>query len=130
LIQGEPEQTTGRAIVTQVIFTDDLVKALEPLKEKGRVYLLGSLGVRKSIDFPILKILPTVKVSNNTIMLSYASPDVLIYLRKTLENVQLLAQVRHAPGIEVPEVQLPKTRISRIPQVLQKYLPQEVPKVN
>lgn len=119
LERGEVERTTTRRISAESAATDDLLAALEPLREAGRVYLLGELrGESLRSDEP------TVQVSGDRARLRFATPAQLEKQGEGLESVELTIQVRHQPGREVPEPgPLAVSESDGIDERLRRYLP-------
>jgi len=103
LRKGAAETTTTTTVITERLQADALLSALAPLQSVGAVYLLGSLSARGKSPSP-----PTIEVTGETVSLRYAAPDVLAeWGNNVLRDVDLSVQVRHAPGVSVPEPALP-----------------------
>lgn len=99
-VKGPGEAVTVRTVSGKVVGRVRLLEALEPLQEAGRVYLLGTVTARGIDAAP-----PSVTVSGETVTLHYAPPGVLADWRpERLRQVELVVQVRHTLGVEVPEV--------------------------
>jgi inner membrane protein len=102
LIQGAPEQTTTQTLTVKQTTAAALLGALEPLRDAGRVYLIGtvrSLGMKASE--------PAVQVSGEQVTLNYASTEnVARWGRRTLRDLEITVQVRHKPGKAIPDISL------------------------
>lgn len=112
---GEPIQTSSRLIQGTTLAASTIREALQPLEAVGEVYLLGSLlqGIKADP--------PTLEVAADTVRLIYARPALLEqWTGKTLREVDLTAQVRHAPGAEVPELPPLTESAATIPPLLQR----------
>jgi inner membrane protein len=102
LTAGQPEQTTTRIIQAEVLTVSAINDALAPLQAAGRVFLLGSFKAKGGREVP-----PTVTVAGETVKLTYAALDIIAgWSGVTLREVDLLVQVRHAPGIEIPNTDI------------------------
>ena len=117
LVPGDAEETTSLALQTPRIGARSLVQALAPLEPLGRVYLLGTFTAPGVHGEP-----PTVTVSGDRVTLAYASPDRVAALGEApLREVDLVVQVRHAPGVAVPEVALPPAGQPALPESLSRW---------
>lgn len=97
------EATTTSAIEVARIAADDLGQAFNPQKNVKHVYLLGSLSARGVRSDP-----PAIISTGESVILNYAKPEVVIdWGDRILRNVSLSALVRHAPGIQIPPIQMP-----------------------
>lgn len=118
LVKGAPEITTTRSITIGMITRDALVGALGPLSAQGDVYLLGTLTAYGATEQA-----PTVTVAADTVSLHYAPRESLQDLRASvLRDVQINAQVRHSPGVLVPEVSLPEGGTAPLPGGLDRWV--------
>lgn len=103
LIKGQPEITTTTTVQADRTSTGALVQSLAPLQAVGQVYLLGTLSARRIPAMP-----PTVEVTGEKVSLHYAAATVLTsWSEQPLTDLDLTIQVRHAPGVVVPEIHLP-----------------------
>ena len=117
LVPGEAEETTSLALQTSRIGARALREALSPLEPLGRVVLVGTFTAPGARDDP-----PTVAVSGDRVTLSYAGPDRIAALGEArLREVDLVAQVRHAPGVAVPVVSLPPAGRTALPEALDRW---------
>ena len=117
LVPGEAEETTSLALQTSRIGARALLEALSPLEPLGRVVLVGTFTAPGARDDP-----PTVAVSGDRVTLSYAGPDRIAALGEArLREVDLVAQVRPAPGVAVPEVSLPPAGRTALPEALDRW---------
>ena len=100
LVRGAPEETQSFTIRVPQTTTGSLIESLLPLQSAGKVYLLGSL------EAPGMKaVTPTVEVAGDRVTLRYAGPDTLdSWGRRALRSLDLTVQVRHPPGVAVPEL--------------------------
>lgn len=126
LERGDPIQTTTRQLHTEKTTVRELLDALEPLSDAGRVYLLGSIRAEGLQDAE-----PTVKASAEGARLRYATLGQLGRLGGEIEAANLLVQVRHEPGADVPRVGAVRQeaggqekRQDRIDPLLEAYLPE------
>ena len=95
LIRGAPEATTTYELHVERTTGAALREWLEPLAESGKQYLLGSLSASGVRPVP-----PVVEVSGDTVILNYAAPEMLrAWKGRTLRDVEITVQVRHAPGV-------------------------------
>lgn len=100
LVRGQPEITTTTTIQTDRTSAGSLVDSLAPLQSAGQVYLLGTLGAKRIAPAP-----PTVEVTGETVILRYARPSVLAgWGNQPLTGIDLTVQVRHKPGVTMPEI--------------------------
>ena len=101
-VKGAQEAVSVRTVSSRSIDRARLLEALELLQEAGSVYLLGSVSARGIEEAP-----PSVSVSGESVSLHYTTPEVLAdWQPARLRQVELVVQIRHAPGAEVPEVVL------------------------
>ncbi len=99
-VKGAEEEVTVRHITAKTVSREELIRVLDPLREAGRVYLLGSLEARGIEQAP-----PCVEVSGEIVSLAYADATVLEgWRREWLRKVELVVQVRHSKGVLVPYV--------------------------
>ena len=118
ILHGEPVETTSVPIQGATLAASTIREALQPLEEAGEVYLIGSLRLQGIKPEP-----PTLEVAADTVRLAYAKPAQLEpWAGKTLREVDLTAQVRHAPGAEVPALAPLNGSAARIPPRLQRWL--------
>jgi inner membrane protein len=98
LIRGEPEQTTTFELRAPQTTVEALFELMAPLREKGDVYLSGTLIAPGSRAAP-----SAIEVAGDTVALNDAVPTALdAWKGRTLREIDLALQVRHAPGTEVP----------------------------
>ncbi len=117
LVPGEPERTTAVALKTRRVSARAVLEALSRLETAGRVYLLGTVRAPGLRAEP-----PTLAVAGDLVTLEYATPDRLQPLSDALlRDVDLVAQVRHAPGLSVPEVSLPDPDPLALPPALARW---------
>ncbi|MEJ2407073.1 MAG: metal-dependent hydrolase [Candidatus Thiodiazotropha sp.] len=99
-VKGDSEAVTVRHITAKSVGRQELLRVLKPLREAGRVYLLGSLeagGIEQA--------LPSVEVSGEVVSLTYADVSVLEgWRREWLRKVELVIQVRHAEEVSVQDI--------------------------
>jgi inner membrane protein len=101
LIRGQPEITTTTTIRAERISADSLNETLAPLRSSGQVYLLGTLKSKRIEATP-----PTVEVAGEVVTLRYAVVSVPAgWGNRFLTDIDLTIQVRHKPGVTVPEIQ-------------------------
>ncbi len=101
LIRGKPEVTTTTTIKIDRTSADSLYGLLVPLRSSGEVYLLGSMSAKR-----ITPTAPIIDVAGETVTLRYAGVTVLKgWEEQLLFDVDLVVQVRHAPGVKVPDIQ-------------------------
>jgi inner membrane protein len=101
LIRGKPESTTTTTIRAERISADSLFESLAPLESAGRVYVLGTLKSKRVEPSP-----PSVEVAGEVVTLRYTQTSALAgWGDRLLTDIDLTIQVRHAPGITVPEIQ-------------------------
>ena len=101
LIRGQPEITTTTTIQADRARAGSLFESLAPLQSAGQVYLLGTLGAKRIAPIP-----PVVEVAGETVTLRYAGPSAVAgWDNQPLTDIDLTVQVRHAPGVTVPEIQ-------------------------
>lgn len=118
ILLGEPIETSSRPIQGATLSASAIREALQPLEAVGEVYLVGSVLLQGIKAEP-----PTLEVSGETVRLVYARPALLEQWRgKTLRDVDLTAQVRHARAAEVPEL-MPLTAASAdVHPLLQRWI--------
>lgn len=118
LLSGPPEQTTVRAIELQSAVASNLIEWLQPLRDAGAVYLLGTFRARG-----VREALPTLSVAGESVTLTYADSTVLEALGHTpLRDVDLLVQVRHPPGRAVPELLTRQEPVMRLSPLLRRWV--------
>jgi len=118
LVQGDAETTTTVALRAARASTESLRAAVAALRPAGRVYLLGTLTANGIKPSP-----PVVKVTGDAVALAYAGPPAIAtWPPRALRTVDLLAQVRHAPGREVPKVTLEAPASPRWPPLLERWI--------
>lgn len=120
LEKGDPEATTTFPIHIKHISGADLIAALKPANSNGRVYLIGKAHAKNVPAMP-----PTLTVSGDEIRFSYAGIEKLEALAsKTLRDVSLSVQIRHAPGNTIEEIVLPEDQQPRtLDASLNRWLP-------
>jgi inner membrane protein len=101
LVRGAPEITTAASIVADSATAAGLLAALRKAETAGAVFVTGALKARGVRPIP-----PTIEVTDETVQLSYAAPESLEALRGVLRELELTVQIRHAPGVETPEIVL------------------------
>jgi hypothetical protein len=102
LIRGQPEITTTTTIRAERISADSLNESLAPLQSVGQVYLLGTLKSKRFEEAP-----PIVEVAGEVVTFRYAGVSVLAgWGNQILTDIDLIIQVRHTPGVKVPEIQV------------------------
>lgn len=118
LIRGEPEETQSFSIRVPQTTTGSLIESLAPLQSAGKVYLLGAL------EGPGMKAVPpTIEVAGDRVTLHYASPDTLsAWGRRALRNLDLTVQVRHPPGVAVPELPALGSGTAELHPLLSKWI--------
>ncbi|WP_163560512.1 metal-dependent hydrolase [Halomonas sp. NO4] len=117
-VKGDPQATATRQIDAERTSPAALAAALAPLEATGEVCLIGSLTARG-----ITAQAPTVAVSGDTVSLTYAEPGVIDgWGSRPLRELLLTVQVRHAPGMTVPEVTLSEERAGVIPAELRPWV--------
>lgn len=100
-VKGTEEAVTVRHVTAKSVSPRELIRVLEPLREVGKVYLLGSLEARGIVSAP-----PCVEVSGEAVALTYADMAVLQgWRRGRLRKVELVVQVRHEAAVVVPGVE-------------------------
>ena len=118
LVRGEPEATTTRIVKAESLSVATLTAALVPLRAVGQVYLLGSFRSRQMAELP-----PTVSVAGETVTLRYADPEILAGLAQPmLREVDLLVQIRHAPGSVVPDLHMKEAATNRLDPLIQRWI--------
>ncbi|HEC16017.1 MAG TPA: metal-dependent hydrolase [Sedimenticola sp.] len=101
LIKGQPEITTTTTFRADRVRAGSLFEPLALLQSAGQVYLLGTLSAKRIAPSP-----PTVEVAGETVTLRYAEALVPAgWGNKLLTDIDLTIQVRHEPGVTVPEIQ-------------------------
>jgi len=100
LVRGERQATTTTTFRAEHIRASALYERLATLQSAGEIYLIGTVQAR---NIPAES--PTVEVSGEAATLNYAAPSVIRAWDDTLlEQVELVLQLRHAPGQEPPEL--------------------------
>lgn len=118
LVKGEEEITTTRMLSAHKVSRATLQKSLEGLQDYGEVYLLGTLTVPR-----VREQAPVIAVAGETVSLHYADPEVLQSWKPAmLRDVELSVQVRHAPGVAVPEIAQQGDERLRLPDRLGRWL--------
>lgn len=116
--RGEPLQTTSIPIQGATLSAREVREAIRALESVGEVYLLGSLLLPGLKADP-----PTLEVAGETVRLLYARPERLEpWSGKTLREVDLTVQVRHAPGVPVPEIEPPAPAAATLHPRLQRWI--------
>ncbi|WP_456378851.1 metal-dependent hydrolase [Thiolapillus sp.] len=99
LKRAEPQNTTTQHIEADYMSTSELRRRMKELEAFGRVYISGRLEARNIRNNP-----PTVEATDTGVTLRYAAPEELQeWKNRSLRNLAIDVQVRHAPGIVVPE---------------------------
>jgi len=118
LVKGKEEITTTRMLTAHKVSRATLQKSLELLQEHGNVYLLGTLTAPRVRDQT-----PAITVAGETVSLHYADPVVLRNWKPAmLRDVELSVQIRHTPGVTVPEIDLQGEERLRLPDGLGRWL--------
>jgi len=117
--RGADEVTTTRFVNVAQTTTEALRGALEPLSAQGRVYLVGEL---RSARIPAGGTTVSVAAPDRVSLAFAALEELAGWPTVPLRDVHLRVQVRHAPGIVVPQVELGATA-SRLPALLERHLP-------
>jgi inner membrane protein len=115
LLKGEPEETTALNLTAKATTGVALAKRLEPLEQAGAVYVLGTVETRAGKPAP-----PTVEGSETALRLSYATPADIAGIGAVVA-AELTIQVRHAPGVTVPEIGPESASVGRHP-LLKKWV--------
>ncbi|QIT54110.1 metal-dependent hydrolase [Aquisalimonas sp. 2447] len=119
LDRGRAERTTVRELTAERTSVAALRAALEPLTAAGRVYLLGELEGEGLRSRP-----PVAESGTGGLNLRYAPLSTFEGMDGRVDWADLLVQVRHPPGAEVP---WPSSVVSRESAVidprLRRYLP-------
>ncbi|MCF7992156.1 MAG: metal-dependent hydrolase [Thiohalocapsa sp.] len=118
LERTERQDTTARPVRAQLLSADAIADLARPLADQGEVYLLGvalAEGVRPKP--------PTLEVEGEAVRFVYADPALLERLRgRTLRDVELTIQVRHAPGAAAMPDAEPEGRPVDIDPRLERWL--------
>ena len=118
LIKGKAEITTTTSIEQDLTDTTALISALAPMRTVGKVYLLGTLKVKRIPAKP-----PTIETTTENVTLHYANPALLeTWGNRSLSEVNITIQVRHAPGVQVPEIEKVKGEGRELHPLLEKWL--------
>lgn len=116
LVAGETEQTTVRQVAVASTRADTLLASLQPLLNKGDVYVSGSVQGQLQ-DNGI-----TVQNKGERTTLYHAQPGA-ISGDTILRDVSLTVQVRHAVGVQVPDVTIAEAlQKQEISEILLKWL--------
>lgn len=120
LVRGTDEQTTTRAFKAKATSTGALLDALSTLEQAGQVYLVGRLRAHVPASPPTV----TITGDNlRTVTLNYARPeDLRAWPATAVFDVDLIVQVRHAPGTVVPDVSVTVTDVD-LSTLLRGHLP-------
>lgn len=122
LVPGVREQTTPRILKAKVTSTAALRDVMSRLEESGRVYLVGTLKAR------VPQVPPTVTATaadsvHEVITLTYARlEDIQNWPATSILNLDLIVQVRHAPGVHVPDVVLSEEKMD-LSGLITRHLP-------
>ncbi|MBK1735759.1 hypothetical protein CKO15_10810 [Halorhodospira abdelmalekii] len=121
--RGPGERTTIRRVNAEGVPAAALREVLAPLERVGTVYLLGEVTGERLHGRG-----PTVQGRATGATLRYARPrDLAAWGDAELERVELVVQVRHAPGQLVPAIQPLAPRAVEVVQIDQRilrYMPQ------
>jgi len=118
LIRGEPEATRSFTLRVPQTTTDSLIESLASLHSAGKVYLLGTLEAPGMKSVP-----PTTEVTGDRVTLRYATPDTLsTWSPRALRHLDLTVQVRHPPGVAVPELPAPGPATPGLHPLLSKWI--------
>lgn len=102
--RGAVEQTTTRTLSVKTTTTGALLRALAPLENTGRVYVVGTLRARIPASPPTVA---TTGADRDAIMLSYARlQDIRGWPETGIRELVLSVQVRHTAGAAVPSIVL------------------------
>ena len=106
LAPGAAEQTTTRLLKAKVTSTAALRDALAQLEEAGRIYMVGTLKARVPAAPPTVTA-TAADSAHEVITLTYARPeDIRSWPATAILDLDLIVQVRHAPGAAVPTIVL------------------------
>lgn len=120
LVRGADEQTTTRMLKAKATTTEALLAALTPLERVGQVYLIGRLRVHVPSAPPTVTATGTER---EMVTLTYANLSVLRNWPATgVFDLDVIVQVRHAPGVVVPEVSIPSSD-GGLAAALRRHLP-------
>lgn len=112
------QDTTATPVEAQLLPVGALVDRARPLAEQGGVYLLGSALVGPGVKPDP----PTLEVDGEVLRFVYAGPAALERLRgRTLREVELTIQTRHAPGTIVAEPAAPMPTAPAVHPLLRRY---------
>ncbi|MBK1723843.1 metal-dependent hydrolase [Thiocystis violacea] len=118
LTKGEPIQTSTATVQGALVSVGELQRRAATLSQVGAVFLLGTAqaeGVRAKS--------PTLEVTSDALTFAYASPEILQGLTgRTLSNVDLVFQVRHAPGAKLPDLDPVQSRGAETSELLKRWL--------
>ena len=104
LQRGADEQTTIRVLKAKATSTGALLRALGALQAVGRTYMVGTL---RGYIPPAPPTVTATGASHERIVLTYARPeDLRAWPAASVFDLDLMVQVRHPPGAEVPLVGL------------------------
>jgi len=117
LVRGQPEITTTTTVKADQITVKELQEALRQAEAVGQVLLTGEVMAKGVKAAP-----PTVEVAGETVRLVYAVPEALAALPAVLRGVELTAQVRHAPGVQPPPLELGTVRASTLDPLLSRWV--------
>ncbi|MBK1732765.1 metal-dependent hydrolase [Thiococcus pfennigii] len=88
------------------------------LAAAGEVFLIGTAEAEGVRPQP-----PALETAGDRLTLAYAAPAILERLRgRSLRQVDLVLQVRHAPGAEVPDIAPPAPGGAPVPPLLERWL--------
>ncbi len=119
LAKGEPIRTSTVAVKAAQIDVATLAARAATLSQTGPVYLLGTAQAEGVKPKP-----PTLEVSGDGLTFAYAAPALLEALKgRALTNVDLVLQVRHAPGATLPALEPVPSRGAQTSELLKRWLP-------
>jgi inner membrane protein len=123
LARGKAEVTTSFELRAERTTGEALLEWLEPLVGKGKTYLLGTLSASAVRPAP-----PVVEVAGDTVTLRYVGPEIVRAWRgRTLRDLHMVLQVRHAPGMEVAEPAALQAAPTVLHPLLRRWLRDSVP---
>ncbi|EXJ13572.1 metal-dependent hydrolase [Imhoffiella purpurea] len=118
LTRGEPIKTSTVNVTTSLISVAELRERTEALSQTGAVFLLGTAQAEGIKPEP-----PTLEVTADALTFAYATPAILDKLQgRSLRNVDLTLQVRHAPDASLPEQNPIKPVGAATPELLERWL--------
>jgi len=119
LVKGQPEITNTTRFKAGSIDADSLYESLLRLQSAGRVYVSGTLRAGHIASMP-----PTVEVTGENVTLNYAAASLPgDWGGQRLTDIDLAIQVRHDPGISVPEIRRPEqAEGGELPPLLKKWI--------